>query len=638
MNAAFSFFAEVAVRSSAVFCLTLLAAGLMRNHPAAKRHLVCLAGLLVALLLPAGLLALPKVGLLPQRETEEGVQRVVVEWLGASDHGGVGEPDAEPRPAAADGAGHEFDLRAAGEAGLLALILAGMVVQLARLGVSAVALRRSSRGAMPLDGADAAAREAARLLGLRHCPPVVISRSVRVPMLAGCVRPVVMLPAGAFGWPSDRLAMVLCHELAHVKRRDAWWNPVIGLTMALYWWNPLAWLTARLLRRERERACDDLVLRARFRATDYAETLIEVVRAGVAQSAALAMASTSRIEGRVRAILDPRRRRAPAGIGALCVVVVVAGGFLWLASAAEALNPADLSALGGEDSETLTSSEPTAGKASVQIEIGSRFVEMNGPAHEENRELIDLLIETGDETAIEALLRSLHQTEGVDFLSAPTVTMKPGGKATIAVTREFRYPVEFEKSPGMEVYTPTQFEARNIGVEVEVTPKVNGGLILLNALLRVTDFKGFTTSEQGVNMPVFETREARLVRTLGDGETAATFLPGGRVDRQVVETEIAGSSEKIVEEQELKRRALVLLTARLVEGTEREPGTDESSSPPQVAGDGPRGPLPYGAAVPGKPGFATSPYALDSGYVDLRGWDPGMEVKCPYTGKLFLVP
>lgn len=57
-----------------------------------------------------------------------------------------------------------------------------------------------------------------------------------------------------------------------------------------------------------------------------------------------------------------------------------------------------------------------------------------------------------------------------------------------------------------------------------------------------------------------------------------------------------------------------------------------TSKPPEV------GNYDYGKAVPGKPGFVTSPYAPYSGYVDVRGFPPGTEVKDPYTGKIFLVP
>lgn len=64
-----------------------------------------------------------------------------------------------------------------------------------------------------------------------------------------------------------------------------------------------------------------------------------------------------------------------------------------------------------------------------------------------------------------------------------------------------------------------------------------------------------------------------------------------------------------------------------------EPKTEPAPAPQAAA---PK--LPFGAPIPGRPGFVNSPYAEKHQLVDVTGLSVGTEVKCPYTGKLFRVP
>jgi beta-lactamase regulating signal transducer with metallopeptidase domain len=143
---------------------------------------------------------------------------------------------------------------------------------------------------------------------------VVESHVVTMPMVCGVWRPLIVMPQSATQWTDERRRVVVLHELAHIKRRDCLTQALAHVVCAVYWFNPIVWLAARRLRAERERACDDFVLAAGEKGSDYAAHLLDIAQAmrhrRMPALVGLAMARPSQLEGRLLAILDPAIRRS----------------------------------------------------------------------------------------------------------------------------------------------------------------------------------------------------------------------------------------------------------------------------------------------------------------------------------------
>jgi len=117
-------------------------------------------------------------------------------------------------------------------------------------------------------------------LALNREVQVVVSPRFTHAGLWGIRKPVILLPEGATSQLSDdELAAVLIHELVHLER---WDNLVVLLQRvltSLLWFYPPAWLIDRKLLEERERACDEEVLRLSQAPETYASGILKVVGA-----------------------------------------------------------------------------------------------------------------------------------------------------------------------------------------------------------------------------------------------------------------------------------------------------------------------------------------------------------------------
>ncbi|MBI2403848.1 MAG: M56 family metallopeptidase, partial [Gemmatimonadetes bacterium] len=219
---------------------------------------------------------------------------------------------------------------------------AGCALVLVTLALAIVRTGRLRRLGRPAPGeAEGLLHLLAARLGLGRPVTLLVLDGNVMPMTFGVLRPVVLMPAAVATWGDDRLRAVVLHELAHVKRHDCLTQLVARAACALYWFNPLVWVAARRLRVERESACDDLVLAAGSRASEYATHLLEIARGlrvgALAGVASIAMARPSQLAGRLLAVLDGSRARdgvtarlTAAGFAtALALIVPLAGARTW---------------------------------------------------------------------------------------------------------------------------------------------------------------------------------------------------------------------------------------------------------------------------------------------------------------------
>ncbi len=213
--------------------------------------------------------------------------------------------------------------------GLLLIWLNVAVALLVRAALASFAARRLVSSSVVTDDENILreCRRASHVLGITRPVDVRMSREATIPLVVGALRARVILPAAASAWSRERLSAVLLHEFAHVRRRDNLWVLAANIVTALFWFHPLVWMLSGQVRREAERACDDVVLAHGVRGSDYATHLVAIARTatmrGAVTGAALTFATRSSLEKRVVSILSTRTPRAAMSRRSLALLVCV---------------------------------------------------------------------------------------------------------------------------------------------------------------------------------------------------------------------------------------------------------------------------------------------------------------------------
>jgi len=165
--------------------------------------------------------------------------------------------------------------------------------------------------------------------------PVRSSATLLEPGVVGFLRPVLLLPEDILKkLTPPQLKAVLAHEQCHIHRRDNLTSTFHMIVEAIFWFHPIVWWIGAKLVEERERACDEAVLKLGSEPGVYAEGILNVCKSYLESPLRCVSGVTgSDLKQRIRTILTERvagdlnfARKfalAAAGIVALAVPICV---------------------------------------------------------------------------------------------------------------------------------------------------------------------------------------------------------------------------------------------------------------------------------------------------------------------------
>lgn len=150
-------------------------------------------------------------------------------------------------------------------------------------------------------------------LGLGRTIRLAESALVRVPMVVGWLKPVILMPLGAVNnLTPAQVEAILAHELAHIARHDYLLNLMQSIVEILLYFNPAVWWISSNIRTERENCCDDIAVRLCGNSLAYAKALVSLQEMHQATPAFAMSFSKNRNQllTRIQRILQPSNNKS----------------------------------------------------------------------------------------------------------------------------------------------------------------------------------------------------------------------------------------------------------------------------------------------------------------------------------------
>ncbi|MDH4241512.1 MAG: ankyrin repeat domain-containing protein, partial [Phycisphaerae bacterium] len=185
--------------------------------------------------------------------------------------------------------------------------------------------------AVPTDGTRIreAIRTAGAKLGITQQVRIYTNDRVRSPIIwCWSAKPTLLVPRRAGANDSIDWVSILCHELAHYKRRDHIAGLFAELAVCILPWQALLWWAKKRLLMLSERACDDWVLACGQPGADYVDSLLDLVPHAQMAFVPAVLRSKKGLAVRVRRILMDKCGNPRAGllwVLAVCVATACIG-------------------------------------------------------------------------------------------------------------------------------------------------------------------------------------------------------------------------------------------------------------------------------------------------------------------------
>lgn len=118
---------------------------------------------------------------------------------------------------------------------------------------------------------------AASKIRLNRKLSIWFSTYINVPATVGFLKPVILIPVASLNQlTTDQLEAIILHELAHIKRNDYLINILVSVIETILFFNPFIVLLVKILKKEREDCCDDLVIDYKYDRLSYASALVSI--------------------------------------------------------------------------------------------------------------------------------------------------------------------------------------------------------------------------------------------------------------------------------------------------------------------------------------------------------------------------